>query len=79
MLCPVCNGMEPLAAACPRCGSAMADAGRLTDAFGPYAPYHPVDDLKMTDGLPDLQSGLCYHVAECGRCGCREVRSVKET
>jgi hypothetical protein len=56
----------------------MADAGRLTDAFGPYAPYRPVDDLKMTDGLPDLLFGLCYHVVECGRCGCREVRPVKE-
>ena len=79
MLCPVCNGMERLASVCPRCGSAMADAGRLTDTFGPYAPYRPVDELKRTDGLPDLIFHLCYHRLDCETCGFRDVRAVRET
>jgi len=56
----------------------MADAGPVTDAFGPYAPYRPIGDLKRTDGLVDLGAGVCFHLLECGRCGGRTLRPVRE-
>lgn len=67
-LCPVCNGMAALAAACPACGHRLDDAGRLYDYYGDYSPYRPIDDAKLTNGIPDLARHLCIHVGWCPAC-----------
>lgn len=68
-MCPVCNGLEPMSPACPRCGAPAADQGRAADWLGPYAPYRPIDDMKRTDGLPDLERHWCVHLLACPQCG----------
>jgi len=78
-ICPVCNGFDALAAACPRCGASAEDYGRLYDYFGPYAPYRPIDDMKMTDGYPDVAEQICLHAAFCARCAATFVAEVSES
>lgn len=68
-ICPVCNGLEEWKQACPQCGQMLADLGRLSDYYGPYSAYRPIDEMKMTDGLPDLEPHLCVHAAYCETCG----------
>ena len=76
--CPVCNGLEGLAGHCPACGSELDDQGRLSDLFGPYSPYRPIDESKLTNGLPDLALHLCVHLAVCPTCGKRSAVAVTE-
>ncbi|WP_248930431.1 hypothetical protein [Paenibacillus hamazuiensis] len=68
-VCPVCNGLEALQPICPDCGQAAADQGKLSDFYGPYSPYRPIDDLKMTNGYDDLRRHVCMHSVYCSRCG----------
>lgn len=67
--CPVCNGMQVLRSACPNCHEEVAqDYGRFDDYMGPYSPYRPIDDLKMTNGFNDFTNHQCVHVVYCQRC-----------
>lgn len=61
-VCPLCNGMTQLHAACSKCGSPLIDGGSVTDYLGPYAPY----DLspRMKEGDP-----ACTHLLVCADCG----------
>jgi len=77
-LCPVCNGMANLAAVCPNCGGEGSDEGRLGDLYGPYSPYRAIDDVRLTNGFPDLLDGVCLHAAVCRRCGTVFPASVDE-
>ncbi|WP_124726680.1 hypothetical protein [Staphylospora marina] len=77
-VCPVCNGLDVFRAGCPKCGHELADAGRVLDLFGDYSPYRPIDDLKMTDGLHDLESHRCPHQIWCPSCGHKEIRLIGE-
>ena len=70
MLCPVCNGMEPLKLVCPTCGDSMEDGGKLTDRFDPYAPYVPHDPLEMPlSSRNGASHESCSHIATCPSCG----------
>lgn len=75
--CPVCNGLQDLLAEC-RCGGYLTDGGRSSDYFGPYSPYRPIDDMKMTNGLPDLANHQCFHAVFCERCGFSGLVAVAE-
>ncbi len=66
--CPVCNGMKIFSVQCPNCQLQTKDHGRIDDYAGPYSPYRPIDDLKMTNGFPDLVTHQCVHVAYCKEC-----------
>lgn len=66
--CPVCNGLEPLRFPCPRCGTITRDMGRISDYYAPYSPYREIDDLKRTNGAPDLRLHQCIHAACCPEC-----------
>jgi hypothetical protein len=66
--CPVCNGMQPLHYSCPKCKKETEDCGRFGDYMGPYSPYRPIDDIKLTNGFFDLQNHECIHVAFCSTC-----------
>lgn len=67
MFCPVCNGMQPLEAACANCGQAMEDWGRMTDWIGPYAPYVPLE--TETEWISQSADEInCMHVAYCPSC-----------
>ncbi|PDO09850.1 MAG: hypothetical protein BLM47_10350 [Candidatus Reconcilbacillus cellulovorans] len=77
-ICSVCNGLRPLHAVCPACGAEAVDSGRADEYWGPYAPYLPIDDLKMTNGLPDLARRECAHLARCPRCGTVSTVFVRE-
>lgn len=76
-ICPVCNGLETLQAACPACSGQAVDNGRLSDSYGPYSPYMPVDELRLTNGR--LDDGICRHEACCSRCGMLFAAPVRET
>lgn len=68
-LCPVCNGFEELRLCCKECQGMMDDQGRLSDYYGPYSPYRPIDDLKLTNGFEDdFQSHVCLHWVQCQGC-----------
>ena len=67
-ICPVCNGLAPMEAACPRCSAQAEDAGRLGDYYGPYSPYRPIDDIRMSNGYPDVDDRVCPHTAYCAAC-----------
>ncbi|HEY0828640.1 MAG TPA: hypothetical protein VGE40_11130 [Bacilli bacterium] len=66
--CPVCNGLQDLTVLCPKCQHQAVDHGRIDDYAGPYSPYRPIDDLKLTNGFPDLVNHQCVHVAYCKEC-----------
>ncbi|MFC5652428.1 hypothetical protein ACFPYJ_25590 [Paenibacillus solisilvae] len=75
MLCPICNGFEQIAAACPSCSAVMNDYGRTDDFTAPYAPYQPFSDpgAEATNNrgtmASDLRSELsCRHVIYCPNC-----------
>jgi ribosomal protein L37E len=61
-VCPLCNGMTQLHAACSKCGFSLIDGGAVTDYLGPYAPY----DLS-----PEMEQGdpPCTHLLVCTNCG----------
>jgi hypothetical protein len=77
-ICPVCNGLARLEAACPACGHRLDDAGRLYDYYGDYSPYRPIDDAKLTNGFPDLAHRLCVHVGWCPACRQEHLLLVRE-
>ncbi|GAB2677164.1 hypothetical protein FE781_02935 [Paenibacillus thermoaerophilus] len=76
-LCPVCNGLQCIEAACSRCGTTLTDSGRVGDYEGPYSPYRPIDELKLTNGFHDFALHECIHYVccpACGRCSTMRVR-----
>lgn len=77
-LCPVCNGLHSFNLRCPTCGGELTDGGRADDYLGPYSPYRPIDDMKLTNGYPDLSLHLCVHRAFCEQCGIRLDSAVEE-
>ncbi|MDF2663956.1 MAG: hypothetical protein K0Q94_6747 [Paenibacillus sp.] len=77
-LCPYCNGMTALNLQCPQCGNRLFDGGRLDDYLGPYSPYRAIDDLKLTNGYPDLDRRLCVHQTYCESCGYRQEVQAEE-
>ncbi|OYD07190.1 hypothetical protein [Paludifilum halophilum] len=76
--CPVCNGFEGLNMLCPQCGEMMEDRGRFLDLLADYSPYRPIDDLKRTDGYPDLDTHQCPHTLYCRNCGHDQLMMVAE-
>lgn len=76
--CPVCNGFDSLDIPCPECGDWMEDRGRFFDLLADYSPYRPIDDMKKSDGLEDLQTHQCPHQLYCHHCGFHEVNLVAE-
>jgi hypothetical protein len=77
-LCPICNGLSRLAAVCPTCGGALADAGRLYDYYGDYSPYREIDDAKRDNGFPDRMNHVCIHVGWCSACRSEQLVNVQE-
>jgi hypothetical protein len=78
-ICPVCNGFAVLQVACTVCGGPAEDCGRLGDLYGPYSPYRPIDDIRMTNGYVDVRERECLHSAHCHRCGTTFVHAVEES
>ncbi|WP_233532053.1 hypothetical protein [Paenibacillus alkalitolerans] len=77
-ICPVCNGIDDLRANCLRCGAQTEDWGKESDFYGPYSPYRPINDLKMTNGYPDLERRQCVHAVFCPSCGTTSSYAVDE-
>jgi len=77
-ICSVCNGMESLLNNCPECNRLAQDQGRLSDYYGPYSPYRPIDDLKATNGYEDLIQHTCIHLAYCSNCNYSFPVSIQE-
>ena len=77
-LCPVCNGLLLLQLTCPKCTCILEDMGKIDDYDGPYSPYRPSDDLKLTNGFRDLQFHLCCHYVYCSSCSRTNVVEVDE-
>lgn len=77
-VCSVCNGLEALAGSCSSCGQAAEDRGRLSDYDDPYSPYRPIDDMKLTNGFPDLERHQCIHMAYCPNCDASFALPVQE-
>ncbi|KKB74872.1 MULTISPECIES: hypothetical protein [Bacillus] len=71
-MCPVCNGMLAEARICPRCGSEMADAGRVTDFYGPYSPYMEFDSFMRKETS-------CIHLYTCQDCSYDERVEIELT
>lgn len=72
-ICPVCNNLGEFSAACQLCHQPLQDEGRLSDYFGDYSPYLPIDQGKWSNGYPDLTNHVCIHVGWCQHCS-REFR-----
>ncbi|MCQ6558703.1 hypothetical protein [Paenibacillus mendelii] len=68
MLCPICNGLEQLSAACPVCSSPADDCGLLVDYTAPYAPYQPYDEASSNFMETMIFDQKCQHVVYCQRC-----------
>ncbi|MDF2716454.1 MAG: hypothetical protein K0R28_3379 [Paenibacillus sp.] len=77
-ICLYCNGMLALNLLCPQCDGPLSDGGRLDDYSGPYSPYRQIDDLKLTNGYPDLAGHLCIHQTYCGKCGNSAIMALEE-
>jgi len=77
-ICPVCNGLLALNAACPHCSGPMRDGGRVEDYYGPYSPYRPIDDMKMAAGFADAAHDSCVHYLFCPSCGTGLSQDVQE-
>lgn len=79
LICPLCNGMKRWSNRCQLCDVPLVDVGRYQDQFGPYAPYRAIDDLKLTNGIPDdAAQHRCMHHAACPQCGETSLVSVAE-
>ncbi|SEN50498.1 hypothetical protein [Lihuaxuella thermophila] len=76
--CPVCNSFSDFLSGCPDCGNLLEDHGRLPDFYADYSPYRPIEDLKMTDGLPDAATHRCPHLVYCPECGYMNVQMIDE-
>ncbi|MNH31840.1 hypothetical protein D3C79_922400 [compost metagenome] len=68
MLCPVCNGMQDIERACPKCGGHADDCGRLSDYDGPYAPYDQIEHEPYFSGSVLQKQTCCKHVIYCSSC-----------
>lgn len=68
MMCPACNAFAILKYACPACSHSMEDQGRFDAYTMDYAPYRPMDDMKLSNGFYDLQTHRCVHLVYCPRC-----------
>ncbi|EGL81681.1 hypothetical protein CathTA2_2867 [Caldalkalibacillus thermarum TA2.A1] len=77
-ICPVCNGLETLTYSCPRCATVVDDLGKLSDYYEPYSPYREIDDLKLTNGYPDLVKHQCIHLLRCSLCGLEFQGAINE-
>jgi len=77
-VCPVCNGLQSVHAVCPACQLQLDDMGKLSDYYGPYSPYRPIDDLKLTNGMFDYAGRRCIHLAICPACRQETFIAVKE-
>lgn len=77
-VCPVCNGLQAVSAVCPRCASSLKDGGKIQDYYGPYSPYRPIDDMKMTNGFADLSTHRCVHYIHCEECGYSYPQAIQE-
>ncbi|WP_309122690.1 hypothetical protein [Paenibacillus sp.] len=78
-ICPVCNGFADLRAACPTCKREAEDGGRLADYYDPYSAYRPIDEVRLTNGYPDVAARECLHKAYCANCGAAFVAAVPES
>ncbi len=67
-MCSVCNGMASFVSNCPECNYIAQDLGKLSDYYGPYSPYRPIDELKATNGFKDLIQHTCIHLGYCSNC-----------
>ncbi|CAG7618680.1 hypothetical protein PAESOLCIP111_02139 [Paenibacillus solanacearum] len=67
LMCEVCNGMESLSYSCPTCLQPADDQGKLSDYYGPYAPYRAIDD-GMDNLSGDVMQRQCVHLAFCPAC-----------
>ncbi|CAM3425948.1 hypothetical protein MALU111345_04260 [Marinicrinis lubricantis] len=68
-VCPVCNGFRDLDFTCPSCQQKTEDFGRFHDFYGPYSPYRPIDEYKLTNGIAgDAEHHRCIHIAFCPVC-----------
>lgn len=76
--CPVCNGLAALAKSCPQCSGPLVDGGRADDYLGPYAPYRPIDEMKLTNGYADLAAHACVHYMWCEDCQYTASYRIKE-
>lgn len=63
---------------CPVCQGITEDQGRITDFFGDYSPYLPIDQCKRTDGWIDRKTHICPHQIVCPNCGYTHVEMVQE-
>lgn len=78
-MCPLCNGLLSVSARCPDCGNQTCeDEGRLGDFYGPYSPYRPIDDIRMSNGWMDVSQHICLHLVRCLSCGTRFQTCVHE-
>jgi hypothetical protein len=46
----------------------MTDLGKLEFLFEPYSPYRQWDDLRLSNGYPDMAYGACIHIIRCDGC-----------
>ncbi|KEO84415.1 hypothetical protein [Tumebacillus flagellatus] len=63
LVCPLCNGLRGVQAACKSCGGPMEDGGMLSDYVGPYSPYEWTPQVKQEN------AGRCTHLLFCAACG----------
>ncbi|MFD2670669.1 hypothetical protein [Marinicrinis sediminis] len=77
--CPVCNGWNEMQEACPQCGQSLQDYGRTGDFYGPYSPYRPIDDIRLTNGIPDVRLHQCIHTCYCAHCKHKVEITIEET
>lgn len=64
---------------CSKCGSDLADQGRIYDYYDDYSAYMDIDDIKLADGIPNSShSEECIHLFS-GKCGHEETRTIKFT
>lgn len=64
-VCPICNGLQPLEAACPQCGHPLKDGGTIEDYWGAYSPYVDKDTLYINR---HGEQNYCVHLIYCPGC-----------
>ncbi|MDD4600880.1 hypothetical protein SDC9_27512 [bioreactor metagenome] len=62
-VCPICNALDEVNQACPRCGQAMKDGGTLQNYLGPYSPYMDGDWIPL-----NMIDYGCTHLVYCPHC-----------
>lgn len=77
--CPLCNGFIELSVICPHCLNKMENQGRVSDLYGPYSPYRPIDELRMSNNMnEDENEQQCAHYFSCPDCGYVHVKTAQE-